>query len=258
MLSLAVRVSSSAGVPVARRRPASIATVIEALRLIHVGGGHQHAHLWAIPADALDQLPELRPRQRVDAGGGFVEDQQIGVVDQRAAEAELLLHATGQLARRALDEGCQPCAAGQLGDAPVALVGSPAEQPAKEFEVLEHRQRWVEVLAQALRHVGDARAHRATVAGIAHVAVEHPHPALLQLARAGDQRQQAGLADAVRADQANHATGWQVDAEIVQCAGLAVLQADTRDLRHRRERLVHGVTLTCRWAGHSASASSLT
>ncbi len=69
--------------------------MIEALRLVHVGSGHQHAHLWPFGSDAVDQLPELRPRQGVDAGGGLIEDQQVGVVDQRATEAELLLHAAG-------------------------------------------------------------------------------------------------------------------------------------------------------------------
>jgi len=109
-------------------------------------------------------------------------------VDQRAAEAELLLHAAGELARRAFDEGRETRATGQFGDAPVSLFGVLAEQPAEELEVLEHRQRRVEVLAQPLRHVGDTRADRAAVAGIAHVAVEHLHLALLQLARTGDQR----------------------------------------------------------------------
>ena len=48
-----------------------------------------------------------------------------------------------------LDEGRQARAAGQLGDAPAALGGVLAEQSAEELEVLEHRQRRVEVLAQA-------------------------------------------------------------------------------------------------------------
>ncbi len=34
--------------------------LIEALRLVHVGSGHQHAHLRALVTDAFDQFPELR------------------------------------------------------------------------------------------------------------------------------------------------------------------------------------------------------
>lgn len=51
--------------------------MIEALGLAHVSGSDQHAHLRSFAADAFDQLPELCPRQRIDAGGGFVEDQLL-------------------------------------------------------------------------------------------------------------------------------------------------------------------------------------
>ena len=40
---------------------------VEALGLIHVGRGHNHAHAGAVGADALNQIPELRARQRVHA-----------------------------------------------------------------------------------------------------------------------------------------------------------------------------------------------
>jgi hypothetical protein len=66
---------------------------IEALRFLHVGGGHDHAHAGAPLANAIDQIPELAPRKRIDAGRRFVENQQIRIVNQRAAEAQLLLHA---------------------------------------------------------------------------------------------------------------------------------------------------------------------
>ncbi len=55
-----------------------------------------------VRADAGDQVPELGARQRIDAGGRLVQDEQVGVVDQRAAQAQLLLHAAGELAGRAV------------------------------------------------------------------------------------------------------------------------------------------------------------
>src|SRR3712207_8942274 len=58
----------------------------EALGLVHVGGGNQHSEMRPRPLDALDQLPELPTRQRVHAGGRLIEDQEIGVVDQRRSE----------------------------------------------------------------------------------------------------------------------------------------------------------------------------
>ena len=68
------------------------------------------------------RVPELAARQRIDAGRRLVEDQQIGIVNQRAAQPELLAHAAGELPGRPVRERREPSALKQLGDAPVALV----------------------------------------------------------------------------------------------------------------------------------------
>ncbi len=229
---------------------------VEALGFLHVSGGDQHAHAFAARADTADQLPELVARQRVDAGGRLVEDQQVGIVDQRAAQPELLLHAAGQLARRTLGERRQPGALQQVGDAPLALGLVVAEQPTEEVDVLEHRERRVEVLAQPLGHVGDARADRPAVAAVAHVAIEHADLAILHLPCAGQQRQQAGLADPVRTDQADHAVGRDLQADVVNRTRLAVAQRNAPEARHAAPASGHCGTLICRLAGHSTSGSS--
>ena len=153
--------------------------MVEPGGLLHVGGRNQDAHARPVGPDAVDQLPELAARQRIDAGGRLVEDQQVGVVDQGADQAELLLHAAGQLAGRPVGEAPQPDAVQQLGDAALGLGTAEAEQPGEEVGVLEDRQRRVEVLAQALRHVGDAGAGVPAEAGVGHVAAEHLDPPLL-------------------------------------------------------------------------------
>ena len=140
---------------------------------------------------------------RISRSGSWISAQ---------TQAELLLHAAGQLAGRPVGEAPQPDTVQQLGDAALGLGPALAEQPGEEVGVLEDRQRRVEVLAQALRHVGDARAGVPAKAGVGHVAAEHLDLPLLDAAGAGDQRQQAGLADAVRADQPDHAAGRQVEA----------------------------------------------
>jgi hypothetical protein len=43
------------------------------------------------------QLPEFTPRHRVDTGGRLVEQQDLGAVNQRARQRELLLHPARQL-----------------------------------------------------------------------------------------------------------------------------------------------------------------
>ena len=68
-------------------------------------------------ADVVDQRPELPPRERVDAGGRLVEDEQVRVVHQRAAQADLLLHAARELAGGTVGERTEPGGVEQLLDA---------------------------------------------------------------------------------------------------------------------------------------------
>ena len=202
---------------------------VEARGLLHVGGGHQHAHAGPVGADAVDQLPELAARQRIDAGGRLVEDQQVRVVDQRAAQAELLLHAAGELAGRAVGEGRQAGGLQQLGDAAFALGAAVAEQAARRSR-------------RSRRPTGSGRGSCPGPAacrrcagrprgGGAQFAMSPPSTSTcpwLDRAGAGDQRQQARLADAVRADQPDHAAGRQVEGDVVERQRLAVAQAEPR------------------------------
>ncbi|KAG1254366.1 hypothetical protein G6F68_010884 [Rhizopus microsporus] len=98
---------------------------VEALRLVHVGGGDDHAHARAFAPYLVDQVPELRTRQRIHAGRRFVQDQQVGVMDQRAAQAQFLLHAPRQLAGWARQECRHAGAARQAVDAPPPFLPRP-------------------------------------------------------------------------------------------------------------------------------------
>ena len=106
-------------------------------------------------------------------------------MNQRAAQAELLLHAAGELAYGARQERIQAGAVSQFVDAPPAFGGRMAEQAAEELQVLLDRERGVEVLAQTLGHVGDVGAHSIAVTGTRHIAAQHLHTALLHLPGAG-------------------------------------------------------------------------
>src|SRR5690606_14642705 len=144
----------------------------------------------------------------------------------------------GELVGRAVGEGRHARGGEQVGDAARALGLRLAEQAAEEVDVLEHRQRGVEVLAQALRHVGDARAYAGAVAGVRHIAAQHLDRAVLDLARAGDQAQPGGLAHAVRADETDHAPGGNVEAHAVGGQRVAVLVAHVGEAYHGRFRRV--------------------
>ena len=237
---------------------------VEAGGFLHVGGGDDHAHAGAAGADILDQFPELAARQRVDAGGGLVEDQQVRIVDERAAQPQLLLHAAGELSGRAVGEGGKARGLEQLADAALALGPGMAEEAAEELDVLEDRQRRVEVAAEALRHVGDGRAGLAAVAAVGHVAAEHEDLALLHGARARDQRQQGGLAHAIGPDEADHPAGGNVEVDRLQGLRLAIGVTDAgkpRDAgapvlrRPFRFRHAHLTRFSSSHEGHTASGS---
>ena len=230
---------------------------VEALGLLHIGGGHDDAHLRPPGTNAGDQLPEMPARQRIDAGGRLVEDQQIGIVDQRAAEAELLLHAARKLAGRPVGKGRKPGAVEQGRDAGLAMRAVMAEQPAEEIDILEDRQCRIEIAAEALRHVGDARTDPVAVPRPGHVAAKDLDAALLQRAGTGNQGQQARLADTVRSDQPDHLPGRNVERHAVERAVPAIAERDVGEPRNGRRRN-HSGSLICSAAGHSSRGSRRT
>ena len=90
--------TSSAGVP----RAITLAVVhdrhpvAQPGRLLHVVGGEQHRA--AAGLEALDQLPDLEARLRVEAGGRLVEEEQLRVGHQGAGQGQALPLAARELA----------------------------------------------------------------------------------------------------------------------------------------------------------------
>src|SRR5208337_5118402 len=66
---------------------------VEEFRLLHVGSGYQHAHAGLARTHALDEFPELAAGEGSDAGCRLVEEQKLRVMNERAAQAELLADA---------------------------------------------------------------------------------------------------------------------------------------------------------------------
>ena len=107
-------------------------------------------------------------------------------------------------------------------------------RPAEKFDVLANAEIGIKVLAETLRHIGDARADRGAMRRIGHVAVEDADCARLNLPCAGDDRQCGRFADAVRTDQADQATCRHDEADIVERRDLAVDLGDVVELRDGR------------------------
>ena len=118
----------------------------------------------------------------------------------------------------------QASAAGEVINAATALGGVVAKEAGKELQVFFYRQGGVEVFAQALRPVGNARADCIAVALFSHVAAQHFYPALLQGTRTRYEREQAGFAHAIGANHANHAASGQIERDASQRGDFAIVQ----------------------------------
>ena len=98
----------------------------------------------------------------------------------------------------------------------------------------------------------------AAMARARHVAAEHVDAPLLDRARARDQGEQAGFADAVGADHPDHAAGRQIERDRTERPGLAVAQAHAVQLHHAADGSrcfgcggrAHRVSLILRLSGH--------
>jgi len=59
---------------------------VETLGFLHIGRRHDDAHARPASAYAVNQFPELAAGKRVDAGGGLIQNKQIRIMNQRAAQ----------------------------------------------------------------------------------------------------------------------------------------------------------------------------
>ena len=99
----------------ATRRPARMIPTRSqtALDLVEFVRGEEDGA--AAPALVGDELVERLLHQRVEAAGRLVQDEQLGVVERRLHEADLLPVAARQLAERTVEVGRETL--GQLGGA---------------------------------------------------------------------------------------------------------------------------------------------
>ena len=73
-----------------------------AFRLVQIGRRSEDGH--AFRDEFVKDAPEVAPRNGIDARGRLVEQNHLGPVNQRADQAELLLHSAGEVSRQALAE----------------------------------------------------------------------------------------------------------------------------------------------------------
>ncbi len=171
--------------------------IADLLHVVEQVGGHQHGD--AERAEPGDEVEHLLAAERVEAGGGLVEQHELRIADERLGQLGPLAHAGGEPADRA--------EAGLVETDQVEHVGRPlagrlGREPTELAEGGDHIGcRLVEGQAVVLGHVAEARADADRVVG-------HRDPADLDGAlrrpgQAEEDAEQRGLAGAVGTDDAD-------------------------------------------------------
>ena len=164
---------------------------------------------FALVLEALDDLADLHAAERIEAAGGLVEDQQVGIVDQRLGQADALLHALGVGLDGALAGVFQLDQLEQLVNAAVRLGARDAEDARVEAEQFLGGEELV-VVGQ-LGQVADALAGD----GLAHVHAEQEGGAAGGVDEAQQHVHGGGLAGAVGAEKAKDFAGADAQVEVV-------------------------------------------
>ncbi len=136
-----------------------------------------------------------KPRDRLDVQmvGRLVEQQQVGMIEQRQCERDAAPFAPGETAHRRLDPARE------------ALKADPAEQASEHAAELAVAGPLV-LGASADQHVADRLAGSQTIGLVEHADAEPAeagHPAVVRLLGTRDQLEQGRLALAVAADHAD-------------------------------------------------------
>ena len=179
--------------------------------LLEVARREDHEHRLA---PLGEELEDLAARDDVDARGRLVEHEERGLGQERVRDGELLLHAAGEGARRAVAERREAGALEERRGAALELGVVEALQPPGEREVLEDRE--LALQREHLRHVAEPRLQRRHVA--AQVDAEHARLLRLDVEEAGEAAEQRRLPGSVRADDADHLAAREIEIDPVERA----------------------------------------
>ena len=183
------------------------------LHLVHVVRRQQHGGAGA--RQAADQLPRVATAGRVEAGGGLVEEEQLGVADDAEPDIEASLLAARQPLDALVRLLGQPDQLDHLVDRPrVRVVAGVARQH------LAHRV--VRLDGELLEHHADLCAQPALGGVVGRVDAERLDAPGAARAEALEDLDRRRLAGAVGAEQREHLALLHLEADVVHGHGVAV------------------------------------
>jgi hypothetical protein len=110
--------------PIRKEHLASIEEphTVATLRFVQVRRGNENRH--AFRHQRIQDAPEIAPRHGIDAVGRFVEQEDLGGVNQCAHQAEFLLHPAREIPRQTAAEIAQARGGKQFLGARLALLAA--------------------------------------------------------------------------------------------------------------------------------------
>jgi hypothetical protein len=142
-------------------------------------------------------LPDQVARLRVEARGGFIHHEHVGVVDERACKRKPPLHSARQFADARVRLAFEPREFEQRRHERLDLMAAHAEVAAEHEQVFAHGEVGVEIVE--LRHDAHALAREAGARGDRFV--DQPDHARIRRRDAEQHPERGGLAGAVRAEE---------------------------------------------------------
>src|SRR5258708_16404546 len=114
-----------------------VSDVIAAFGFVHVVRGDEKRD--AMSGELEKKIPELAPRDRIDAGSGLVEKEECGLVQHGAAESQALLPASRKLRRQTIEVGREAVELDDFVDAALQPSAFEAVDAAGELHVFADR-----------------------------------------------------------------------------------------------------------------------
>ena len=215
----------------------NVRDLMAALRLVHVVGGDEHGG--SLVGQAGDEVPELPPRQRVDAGGRLGEDEEGRPVEEGHGHGQALLPAAGEGPGQRLRLPAQAGALDHLAQARLAPGAGEPVHAGEEAQVLAHGEVLVE--REALGHVAGLALNRLRLAR--EVEAEHLAMAAVRSQQPAEHAQAGGLARAVGAEDGGDGLRGDLEGESVDGRLVAVPHHEVVDDHGGRQGRRHRMSL---------------
>ncbi len=194
----------------------------------------RHQQRLALPGEAAHEFPERGARGRVEARRGLVEQQHLGVVHERAGEAEALLLPAREHPGRSVGQRREVDQVDELGGTSGCRIPRHAVHARARGERVAHRER--RPRAERVGHPADALTDRARLGD--RVVAGDPDGAGVGGEQRRQHEEQRGLPGAVRPDQAGHVSRFDGEAGVAHRVHVAECAGDPLDRDPAHPRLL--------------------